>query len=510
MTKLTTLLSNQLKNNQTRNIIKDAAMDRWFTGADLQQDVDQLQNLFTAMNLGRGDVVLVCLENSAVFPVINQAAWNLGIIVHPISPTTPIAGLKADWDQFQYPLVLTTDALAEAWTDARFAKSPLKVNTAEMQVIADTEQLEHRTDVDHSEVQDEDLGLILNTSGTTGKPKRVGLSHRIMLNAATHDAESNHMTADDTAMIMMPMFHINAQVMSTLSSRVANARILVTPKFSASRFWQQVADNHVTWVSVVPTIVSFLLLNEKANAAYGRLQSQINLRFVRSSSFALPEERLRAFQDRFHTLIIEGYGMTEASSQCTTNPHDAPKIGSAGLPFGTDVKILIADHFTDAPGALGEIAIKGDHVITHYLDDEKPESFKDGWFLTGDLGYFDEDGYLFVKGRKKEIISRGGEKVAPAHVESVLSELPFIEQQAVIGMPDDLYGEEVTAVLVSTTPGLNEAEQRDEILAFGRSHLAKFEAPTRVEFVREFPRNTTGKILRPQLREQLLAVGAHS
>jgi hypothetical protein len=311
-------------------------------------------------------------------------------------------------------------------------------------------------------------------------------------------------------MIMMPMFHINAQVMSTLSSRVANARILVTPKFSASRFWQQVADNHVTWVSVVPTIVSFLLLNEKANAAYGRLQSQINLRFVRSSSFALPEERLRAFQDRFHTLIIEGYGMTEASSQCTTNPHDAPKIGSAGLPFGTEVKILIADHFTDAPGALGEIAIKGDHVITHYLDDEKPESFKDGWFLTGDLGYFDEDGYLFVKGRKKEIISRGGEKVAPAHVESVLSELPFIEQQAVIGMPDDLYGEEVTAVLVSTTPGLNEAEQREEILAFGRSHLAKFEAPTRVEFVREFPRNTTGKILRPQLREQLLSVGAHN
>ena len=118
MTKLTTLLSNQLKNNPKRDIIKDAAMDRWFTGAELQQDVDQLQNLFTAMNLGRGDVVLVCLENSAVFPVINQAAWNLGIIIHPISPTTPIAGLKADWNQFQYPLILTTDALAEAWTDA--------------------------------------------------------------------------------------------------------------------------------------------------------------------------------------------------------------------------------------------------------------------------------------------------------------------------------------------------------------------------------------------------------
>jgi acyl-CoA synthetase (AMP-forming)/AMP-acid ligase II len=297
--------------------------------------------------------------------------------------------------------------------------------------------------------------------------------------------------------------------MSTLSSRIANARIVVTPKFSASHFWQQVHDNHVTWVSVVPTIISFLLLNEKANAAYGRLQAGIHLRFVRSSSFALPEERLRAFQDRFHTLVIEGYGMTESASQCTTNPHDAPKIGSAGLPFGTEVQLLIAGEFTSAPGALGEIVIRGDHVITHYLDDDKPESFKDGWFLTGDLGYFDEDGYLFVKGRKKEIISRGGEKVAPAHVESVLSALDFIEQLAVIGMPDDLYGEEVTAVIIATTPGLNEAAQRQQVLAYGASHLAKYEAPTRVEFIREFPRNTTGKILRPQLRDQLLSVGVN-
>ncbi|WP_461215189.1 AMP-binding protein [Lacticaseibacillus sp. GG6-2] len=508
MTKLTTLLSNQLKNNPDRKLIADAASARWFTGADLQHDVDKLQALFTATNLGRGDTILVCLPNSAVFPVINQAAWNLGIIVHPISPTTPVAGLIADWQEFQYPLVLTTQALAGAWQAPHFAHSSLALTTAAFEVIADSNQLDSRPAGDCIPVQEDDLGLILNTSGTTGKPKRVGLSHRLLLNAARHDAESNLMTEKDTAMITMPMFHINAQVLSTLSSRVANARIVVTPKFSASNFWQQIADYHVTWVSVVPTIISFLLLNEKANAAYGRLQADINLRFVRSSSFALPEERLRTFQSRFHTQVIEAYGMTEATSQCTTNPHDAPKIGSAGLPFGTDVKLLIGEQFTAAPGAIGEIAIRGDHVITHYLDDEKPESFQDGWFLTGDLGYFDEDGYLFVKGRKKEIISRGGEKVAPAHVESVLSELPFIEQLAVIGTPDALYGEEVTAVLVSTTPGQNEAAQRAAILEFGRSHLAKFEAPTRVEFVDEFPRNTTGKVLRPQLRDQLLAVGA--
>ncbi|WP_390405155.1 AMP-binding protein [Lacticaseibacillus jixiensis] len=510
MTQLTTLLSAQLTNNPTRPIIKDATLDHWFTGSELAQDVHKLQDLFNAMNIGKGDVLLVCLPNSAAFLPINQAAWALGIVVHPISPTTPLLALRADYDERRYPLMLMTNDLAAAFTQAHFAQSTLRLNTASMTVVADIDQLENRASVDHTPVAEDDLGLILNTSGTTGQPKRVGLTHRILLNAAKHDAASNHMTEADTAMIMMPMFHINAQVMSTLSSRVANAKILVTPKFSASRFWQQVYDNQVTWVSVVPTIISFLLLNEAANAAYGRLRSGIHLRFVRSSSFALPEERLRLFQERFHTLVIEGYGMTEAASQCTTNPHDAPKIGSAGLPYGTDVQLLLDDTFTAAPGVLGEIALRGDHVITHYLDDEKPESFKDGWFLTGDLGYFDEDGYLFVKGRKKEIISRGGEKVAPAHVESVLAELPFISQLAVIGLPDDLYGEAVCAVVITTTPGLNETAQRELILAYGANHLAKFEAPTQVAFMREFPRNATGKVLRPKLREQLLTIGAYA
>ncbi len=347
----------------------------------------------------------------------------------------------------------------------------------------------------------------MNTSGTTGEPKRVGLTHEMLLNAAQNDAISNHMDENDVAMVTMPMFHINAQVMTTLSTRVSDGKVLVTQKFSASHFWQQVHDNHVTWVSVVPTIVSFLLLNETANAAYDALKDDIHLRYIRSSSFALPEDRLMAFQNRFGAQIIEGYGMTEASSQCTINPFDAPKIGSAGKPFGTELAILDDnDELTQEPNVMGEIAIRGNHVITHYMD-PNPESFKDGWFLTGDLGYLDEDNYLFVKGRKKEIISRGGEKVAPAAVENTLNELDFIEQLAVIGMPDDLYGEEVTAVVVSTTPGLNEDDQRQAIFDYGKTHLAKFETPTRVEFLREFPRNITGKILRPQLRDQLMMAG---
>jgi acyl-CoA synthetase (AMP-forming)/AMP-acid ligase II len=504
-TPLTTILTEQLQRHQTDPIIKDEAMNTWFTGADMQADIDVFQDAFKANNLGKGDQILVCLPNSAVFPVINQAAWELGIIVHPISPSTPTAKLHADYEAHGYPALFTTPELAADWSTDEWSVSHLDLLTSpHLTFLVNKEAA--KTEADTTPVSATDLGLVMNTSGTTGEPKRVGLTHEMLLNAAQNDAISNHMDENDVAMVTMPMFHINAQVMTTLSTRVSDGKVLVTQKFSASRFWKQVHDNHVTWVSVVPTIVSFLLLNEKANAAYDALKDGIHLRYIRSSSFALPEERLIAFQDRFGAPIIEGYGMTEASSQCTINPFDAPKIGSAGKPFGTDLCLLVDGELTNDHNVMGEIAVRGNHVITHYMD-PNPDSFKDGWFLTGDLGYLDDDNYLFVKGRKKEIISRGGEKVAPAAVENTLNDLDFIEQLAVIGMPDDLYGEEVTAVVVSTTPGLNEAEQRQAIFDYATTHLAKFESPTRVEFLREFPRNITGKVLRPQLREQLLMVG---
>ena len=500
MTALTKLLSQQLKDNPSRRIIKDIEMKRWFTGEDLSEDVHVLQNLFKKTNLRKGDQILVCLPNSAVFPVINQAAWNLGIIVHPISPSTPIAELQSDWNERHYAAILITDEIEKQWRVGNFNHQSLSLLTFENLKVMINQQRELGETI---EVEEDDLGLILNTSGTTGKPKRVGLTHKMLLNAAKYDAESNLMTRDDVTLVTMPMFHINAQVMITLSSRVANSRMVVAPKFSASRFWQQVYENEVTWVSVVPTIISLLLLNEQSLKSYSELQNKINLRYVLSSSFALPEEQLRKFQNQFDTLVIEGYGMTEATSQCTINPFDAPKIGSAGKPYGTEVQIIDSKgQFTSVANTVGEIVIKGNHVITEYLD-PNPDSFRNGWFLTGDLGYFDRDGYLFVKGRKKEIISHGGEKVAPAAVENVLHDLDFVAQLAVIGMPDDLYGEEVTVVVVSKTPGHNEAEQRQTILEFSRQHLAKYEAPTRVEFLEQFPRNSTGKVLRPQLQKLL-------
>lgn len=507
MTRVNDLLSQQNQRHAQEPIIKDLTLARWFTGADLDQDIRSLQQAFAEAGLGRGDVVTVSLTNSAAYFTIDQAAWQKGLAVHPLSPTTPVSELTADQTSHDYQAMLIEPAMAEQLHGARYRKTVLSLLTFPSLVLV-TLPAELKDEPDLTAPAEDDIALIMSTSGTTGKPKRVGLSQRIVYNAASHDAPSNRMSSQSVALITMPLFHINSQVMVGLSMRYADAKIVVAPKFSASRYWGWVAENGVTWTAVVPTMIAILLLNEKANAAYETLKDQVKLEFVRCSSFALPEDQLVEFQNRFNTRIIEGYGMTEASSQCTINPFDAPKIGSAGKPVGTEVVIHQPDgSFANAPGQVGEIAIRGDHVITAYLDPH-PDSFQDGWFLTGDLGEFDNDGYLFVKGRTKEIISRGGEKVAPAHVENVLDELDFIAQLCVIGTPDKLYGEEVTAVVVSTTPGANEDAQREALLAYGRANLAKFEAPTRVIFLDEFPRNQTGKILRPQLK-QWIAEGKH-
>lgn len=509
MTELTKQLTKQLIVHQNDPMIKDLQQDQWFTGRQVASDVARLRQHFINLKLTKHDLALVCLDNSAVYPVLTQALWEMGMVEHPVAATTPIAQLQAEFNEHNYAVVIVKAALADQIVnDSVLEQTMIRLDTApQLAVFINTALVADRMIQNPQQPQEDDLALILNTSGTTGKPKRVGLTHRILNNAAHHDIESHRLTAADTTMITMPMFHINAQVISTLSTRLSGGKIVIAQKFSASRFWQQVSDNHVTWVSVVPTIISILLINDRANQIYSQLRDQIQLRFVRSSSFSLPENKFVAFQDRFDTQILEGYGMTETSSQCTLNPFDAQKIGSAGKAFGTEVAILVNGRYETTDTTIGEIVVRGDHVISEYMDPQ-PASFQDGWFLTGDLGYLDEDGYLFVKGRSKDMINRGGEKVAPAEVQSVLSQLDFIEEIAVIGMPDDLYGEAVSAVIKPKDVYADQETMRANLLDYAAFNLAKFEQPTQVYFVDDFPRNPTGKILRPQLKEMLRGVTA--
>lgn len=504
MTKLTEQLANKLIEGQKRLLIKDEHQNMWFTGQQLAKDVATLKQHFTNLRVKRGDQVLICLDNSAVYPILMQALWELGVIAHPVAATTPLAQLQGDFNEYDYAMLIAKDSLAKAIiNDVVLEKETIKLNTTfNLTTFFNTKMIIERPFESSGLPTETDLALILNTSGTTGKPKRVGLTHQQVFNAASHNIGSHKLTANDTTMIVMPLSHINALVIACLSTRLSGGKMVITGKFSARHFWQQISVNQVTWVSAVPTIISILLMNEKSKLVYTQLRDTINLRFIRSASFSLPESKLVLFEQEFNTPVIEGYGMTEAAGQITLNPFEAPKVGSVGKSVDTEISILVDDQVQTMNTQLGEIMLRGDHVIADYVDPH-PDSFKDGWLLTGDLGYLDEEGYLFIKGRSRDMINHGGEKVAPVEVESILSKLDLVADIAVIGLPDDLYGEAVVAVIISKTPAVSEFTQMKAVIDFAKNNLATFEQPTQVYFVDKFPRNPTGKVSRAQLKAEL-------
>lgn len=496
MTRLTDELHARLAAVQTENVVKDEASNTWFTGSDLSHDINVIDAALRSANIGKDDVVLMCLQNSPVYLPINQAMWYMGATIHPVAPSTGLDGLVADFNESHYAGVIVDTARAAAFTELDAIKEIPLPELRMFDGLVLLQNLQHTTPANYDAPTEDTLGMILNTSGTTGKPKGVGETHAMMINAAHDDLESHELTPEDTVLIVMPMFHINAQLVLVLSSFLAGGKMVIAPKFSASRFWPQVLNNDVTWSSVVPTIVAILLKNDAANAAF---RPDHKLRFIRCASSMLTVSRHKEFVQRFKVPILEGYGMTESCSQCTLNPLDAINVGSAGKPYKTDVAIVAGDNFVQTPGLHGEIAIRGNHVITDYMEPH-PDSFKDGWMLTGDLGYFDADGYLWLVGRSKDIINRGGEKVSPTKVEGIIEQLNYVQNVAVVPVADDIYGEAVAAVVIDGSKDKQlHHQRRAEIMALTSEHLANFERPTQVYFVDSFPLNPTNKIMRPQL-----------
>lgn len=500
MTNLTKDLKDNLTQNKDRKFLRDIRLDQWFDGSQVEADIALFQQVLRQANFGRDDVVLMSLENSAGYIPINQALWRLGITAHPVSAETSASELKSDHDQNHYQGIILTKEKVQAFSsDPNLEMVALSLQTLPEMVFF------YQRDLSAGRPQvplESTLGWILNTSGTTGKPKQVGLSHEIMYKAANYDLTSHELTPDDTVLIVMPMFHINAQELIINATLLSGGKIAIAPRFSARNFWRWIKEVDATWSSIVPTIVTILLKNEASRQTF---DPDNKLRFIRCASAMLALNRHEEFVKTFKIPILEGYGMTEACSQCTLNPLDAIKRGSVGKPYHTDVKIIAPDgSYTSKPNIQGEIAIAGDHVITSYLGNNTKD-FHHGWFHTGDLGYFDEDGYLWLNGRIKHvIINRGGEKVSPIIVENALAELDFIQNVAVVPTPDELYGEVVTAaVILDEKFKADHQKARTLINEHARATLPKYRRPEKIFFVDSFPLNPTRKIMREELSKQL-------
>ena len=349
-------------------------------------------------------------------------------------------------------------------------------------------------------VDPDDDALLMYTSGTTGRPKGVIHTQSSLLAGGWTVSVAHELTEHDRGMGVLPFYHINGLCVSVMGSLVSGGSLAMVSRFSASKFWQQGADGGITWFSVVPTIISHLL----HGAAEPSADLKSRLRFARSASSALAVETQRAFQDRFGLAIVESLGLTETAAQCLVNPLDPKlhKIGSAGKAISNQARIADGAGIECARGVVGEIQIRGPNVMKEYLrnPDATTGTFHGDWLRTGDLGRMDEDGYVFVTGRLKELIIKGGENIAPREIDEVLYEHPDVVEAAAFARPCPQYGERVeAAVRLSETSNAT----ADGLRALCEAKVGAFKSPEKVHILPELPKGPSGKIQRLYLNELL-------
>ncbi len=344
-----------------------------------------------------------------------------------------------------------------------------------------------------------DPALLMYTSGTTGQPKGVQLTHAQLCANALAIAAEHQLSSTDRVLGVLPLYHINAFVVTMLTPLATGGSVAMAPRFSAARFWAQAQDRYCTWLNVVPTIVSFLL----EGPAPPREQVA-RLRFCRSASAALPVDHLHAFEERFGIGIVETMGLTETAAPAFSNPLDPAlrKPGAVGRASGCEARVVDAQTLLPLPdGTTGEITIRGPQVMRGYYKD--PQATKaaftlDGWLRTGDLGRRDSDGFFFVTGRIKELIIKGGENIAPREIDEALLRHPDVQDAAVVGIPDRHYGQEIMAcVVLRAGAQANEAQ----LLAFCEAQLGRYKTPKVLRLVSDLPRGPSGKVQRLKLRD---------
>jgi acyl-CoA synthetase (AMP-forming)/AMP-acid ligase II len=347
----------------------------------------------------------------------------------------------------------------------------------------------------------EDIALVLHTSGTTSRPKIVPLRQRNICASARHIRGTLAFTNADRGLNIMPLFHIHGLIAGVLAPLSAGGEVFCTPGFNALKFFSWMAEARPTWYSGVPTMHQAIL----SRAAKSTEVIKANpLRFIRSSSSSLPPQVIRELETVFTAPVVEAYSMTEAAHQMTSNPlpPGKRKPGSVGVAAGPEVCVLDPQGQPVAPGVTGEIAIRGPNVMSGYENNPKAnsEAFVNGWFRTGDQGVMDEEGYVTITGRLKEIINRGGEKISPREVDEVLLDHPAVAQCVTFAIAHEKLGEEVAAVVVLKEGStVTERELRD----FAALRLADFKVPRKIIFRQEIPKGATGKLQRIGLAQKL-------
>ena len=475
--------------------------------AGLRHTLMHLRNRMRALGIGTDDRIAIVLPNGPAAAVAFLAAAVTGCAA-PLNPRYRADELRFYLEDLGAAVLITGPDGGEA---AREATGD-EVLHLRMRGALDGFELvpdggpsagghspEPRSRV--AEPGPDDVALVLHTSGTTSQPKIVPLRQRNLGCSATGIAGSLELTAADRSLNVMPLFHIHGLLAGLLAPLSVGGSVACTGGFDAFRFFSQLRRLRPTYFTAVPTMHQMVLARSARHVDDAR---NAGLRFVRSSSASLPAPVLNDLHGLFDVPVIEAYGMTEATHQMCANPlpPGEAKIRSVGVPTGIDLAILDEVGVALPVGSRGEVSIKGPTVIDGYENNPTADeaAFTSGWFRTGDEGYVDDDGYLFLTGRLKEQINRGGEKVSPLEVDEVLLRHAAVAQAVTFAMPHDKLGEEVAAAVVPTDgASVTEADLR----AFVGRSLAAFKVPRRVVFCDELPKGPTGKLQRIGLAQRL-------
>lgn len=456
--------------------------------AELSYAADQLAAQLMGAGVSRGDVVALQAANGPQFVVALIAAARAGVVVAPMDPTLPGADKRRRVDALGARAVLT-DRL-RAWDFDTDCPDWLLVPGQDgLPTMLDAAAPPRATSGPAGLTGDD--ALIMMTSGSTGIPKLVPWTHHNLASSITGIISGYRLTATDATVAVMPLFHGHGLVAALLATLASGGTLLLpaSGRFSAHTFWADMAAAHATWYTAVPTIHRILLARATPGATFPRL------RFIRSCSAPLSAEDSAALESRFGAVVVAAYGMTETTHQASsTLPGDdvATRSGTVGRPSVVTARMN--------PSGSGEILLSGPTVVRGYLGPATSsaiDAFADGWFHTGDIGAIDADGHLAITGRIKNLINRGGEKIAPERVESVLHTHPGITRAAVVGVPDELYGERVAAVIVGPEP-LSTAQ----VAEYCRPRLASYEIPELIVFATDIAVTAKGDIDRAALRRE--------
>ncbi len=486
---LDALIERQATSLRSAPYLLEARGARVRSFADLRDEVAALRSQLDGWGLGAGDRVGLLLEDPLTFASWFLAGLASGVWVAPMDPTLNPTNVRLFEDRAR---TLRLSAVVSE----REAPVAASLPWHQVERVDSVPRVVPTSPSGHVEG-----GVILSSSGTTGTPKVVPLATSQLLETASLIAGHNRLTSDDRGFNPLPLWHVNAEVVAVLATLVAGSSLVLDDSFHRTGFWKIIDDFEVTWINAVPAIISRL------TAVQGDEVPLSRVRFVRSASAPLSPALGERFESLTGVPVVESYGMTEAASQICANPVAGPrKAGSVGVPVGVRVRVVPRDDDGGTTPQVGSIEINGSTVISAYENHTYADRFDaEGWLSTGDLGYFDGDGYLFIVGRSDDVINRGGEKIYPLEIENFLAAHDEVAMVVVIGEADEVFGQVPVAYVQPRDPAvLHTPSDAAALVASLRARLvdafAKGHRPSSVRLVHHLPANGTGKVRKGAVR----------